>query len=1089
MHTTKFIICALFITNLAMADDTEIYGTSEIDEDNRVNSNVLFIMDTSGSMGGEVKVTQKPYDTHQSYSGSYYTDDIYNSLNDGKKDGHKRSAFTHSESYDCDTTLTEIDKIGRVLGEFYQNKNGWKKLKDGSDNTIRCDSGETLWLYSGNYLNWHHDKDNTTTSTRMEVVVDVVKDLTHSLNNINFGLMRFDQYSNGGMIDVPIEDIATSGEKIRNKLDSYYPYGGTPLEESMYEATLYYRGDKMDYGDNSYPNQSHADARVSPTSNTYLSPVDATCQKNHIILLTDGEPTNDTGANKEIKDYIADSLLPSGLSKSCSGDGECMDELAYWLNNTDQSSSFVGKQAVTTYTIGGFGLDEGVDLLKRTAHFGGGKYFEANDTSELAAALESIFMDILATDSTFTAPSVSVNSFKSSEHTEQLYYALFRPSENIQWGGNLKKYRLDDDGQIVDANGAIAINDDTGFFNDDTFDYWNQSAIADGDDVTLGGFANLLQAQNRRLFSDTSFGSLASFASASSRETFSMEGYSLDEFINVQNWAIGFDVDDTDADNDTTDSRHSIGDPLHSEPLVITYGGNAEKRDASIFFGTNEGFIHALDADTGEEEFAFIPTSLHSNLIEYYNNTTAAKDKPYGMDGAITSWMYDVNNNNVILNSSGNVEPGEHVYIYTGMRRGGRNYYGLDVTNRDNPKLLFKIEGGAGDFEKLGQSWARATVAKVKYNGESRFVLLFSGGYDTNQDGNDTKEADTFGNAVYMVDATTGKRLWWASNSGANENISEMTNSMPASISAIDITGDGHINYFYAADMGGRVFRFDINNNNKGIDFAQGGMIASLAGSDKSNNRRFYNKPNVALVKDKQLGDYLTIAIGSGHRAHPIFTTEVENRFYVIKDFFPYGKPASYQVTSEAAQNKISLNPGEYANANLVYNATNMMKGAEASADMKSIMAHGGGWYITLDTPGEKILAHSTTSAGAILFTSFSPTGNASANCGPDTGMSSLYALDQTSATAVMDLDGDGDIDSDDAKSNLAHSGIAPTPVIIYRKNGEKTIAIGTETRSDSRFEQSEPCEEGKECVNVPSDCDVNNCYVTPVYWRENDTP
>ena len=49
-------------------------------------------------------------------------------------------------------------------------------------------------------------------------------------------------------------------------------------------------------------------------------------------------------------------------------------------------------------------------------------------------------------------------------------------------------------------------------------------------------------------------------------------------------------------------------------------------------------------------------------------------------------------------------DSGDHVYLYTGMRRGGSNYYALDVTDRNNPELLWTIQGGSGDFAELGQS-------------------------------------------------------------------------------------------------------------------------------------------------------------------------------------------------------------------------------------------------------------------------------------------------------------------------------------------------------------------------------------------------
>ena len=345
-----------------------------------------------------------------------------------------------------------------------------------------------------------------------------------------------------------------------------------------------------------------------------------------------------------------------------------------------------------------------------------------------------------------------------------------------------------------------------------------------------------------------------------------------------------------------------------------------------------------------------------------------------------------------------------------------------------------------------------------------------------------------------MVDAKTGELLWTASNEDANLNISNMTNSMPASLSAIDITGEGNVDYLFAADTGGRVFRIDINQNNAGeSDFATGGVIASLSGTSAANNRRFYNKPNVSLVKDKQNGDHLTIAIGSGHRAHPIFNKAIEDRFYVIKDFNPYNTPTTYTTKTEAPTTTTSLGDGESPNPAKLYNATALMTQGDTAftTSMQQLMSKGGGWYVTFNNEGEKVLSESTTFSGAIIFTTFSPSNGTAVGCGPDTGQSRTYALNQQNAMAAIDLDGDGDLDANDTSVTLTQSGIAPRPVVIYRPDGGKTIAIGTENIEDDRFNDDLPdpdCEEKGTCPEKEPKCSKHNCYVIPKYWRQNET-
>jgi type IV pilus assembly protein PilY1 len=1101
MNKIGLILSALCFSAFSLADDTEIYSVSSIDAKNRVNSNVLFIMDTSGSMGGIVR-TGPAFNPAVTYDGDYPEDHVYFNKSIGPNDGHISSALETLRSYDCNNIIPTLNSVGKAQGKFLQlraDDRWWYRFQRGNDLPIRCDAGNYYWVYTGKYMNWYHNNDNTTDKTRLETVVEVLNDLTLSLDNINLGLMRFDSNSHGGMIDVPVIDVTISGQLIRDKLETYTANGGTPLAESMHEATRYYRGETWGYGATSAPNHSIS---TSLTGKKYKSPIESECQKNHVILLTDGQPDGDDESNSTIKNLISNMPLPAELDKNC-GDNDsdyCLDEMAYWMKKTDHADGKEGIQDLTTYTIGGFNLTEGVDTLTRAANFGGGRYYPADDTTGLIDALDAIFLDILATDSTFTAPAVSVNAFNASEHRDELFYALFRPADNVKWAGNLKKYKLLGDGFVVGKDPSVpAISTATGFFNESISDYWNTSNEPDGKNVQLGGMANKLTGSpsERNILSNkdnTDDQILRSYTATGTDSVANKTSFDITtdaDFTKVHNWSMGQDLYDMDGDNDYTESRQSIGDPLHSEPVIATYGGTEEVPISTIFFGTNEGFLHGLDTETGEELFSFIPKKLHSIQKIYYENTAAAKAKPYGMDGPITTWFKDVNKNN-LLYSGAKKDPDEHIYLYAGMRRGGNNYYALDVSDRTTPTMKFMIEGGTGDFSQLGQTWSKMTPAKVKFGTEEKVVLFFSGGYDTNQDSNTIPQDDSVGNAIYMVDASTGDLLWWASNLAADLNIATMTNSIPASISAVDITGDGFINYLFAADTGGRVFRIDINQTNTGkTNFALGGEIASLAGSDADNNRRFYNKPNVALVKDKQLGDYLTISIGSGYRAHPILTTNVNNRFYVIKDLNPYEPPATYTSKSEAPLDQVTLGEAEIANPHLLYNASSLMSEGEIALtpDMQIIMSTGGGWYVEMKTKGEKVLSESTTFSGAVIFTTFAPS-IVGGRCGTNTGTSRTYALSQKLAMAAVDLNGDGETNSDDASKILAHSGIAPRPVVIYRKGGGKSIAIGTETIDDNRFKSNAaaPCVEPCEPVAVPtSKCDAANCYVTPIYWRQNN--
>ena len=743
----KYTHIALLLSAAAIncsADDTEIYGTAGNTSTNSAKPNVIFIMDTSGSMDANV-INRGTYSSSTSYTGDFKSDHVYSSLGQDASDGHIATALEQTDSTDCEGIRTTLSVNGKANGNFQQRRNGqWKSLNDDSDNKIRCDQGGNIWLYTGNYMNWYINWASNgginTGKDRLETVVDVVKNMTDALSDVNMGLMRFDRGQSpwgdsgygGGYVDVAVEDISTAKTKIKQKLDTYNHAGGTPLTEVMYEAARYYRGEAPLFGNSSVPGTSVSDSK---TGVNYKTPITAQCQKNHIILFTDGEPSVDSEVNDEVQTLIAgmDFTDYPNLNKSCSGDGGCLDELTHWLFKADQSDDFSDDQPIITYTIGGFDLDSATLLLDSAATHGGGSFFQANNTNGLTSVLTEIFTEILAVDTTFTAPAVSVNAFNASEHRDDLFYALFRPENNVKWGGNLKRYKIHDgvvkayrtDGATKSLGNAIDI--DTGYFHLDSFDLWNGTNVPDGKNVTNGGMANALPS-TRTIYSNNSSGNLDSFEDLATASSFNMTSAEFSSSL-IKDWVKGVDVKDSDVDGNRQDSRDSIGDPLHSEPVIITYGGTDDSPDSTIFFGTNEGFIHAVNTETGVEEFAFLPYELHDIQNTYYENTASVANKPYGMDGSLTTWFKDLNGNNVLYGTPGSLDTGDHAYLYAGMRRGGRSYYGLDITNRNNPDMLFKITGGeTSGFDRLGQTWAKMTVAKVMWDGSSRHVLFFSGG-------------------------------------------------------------------------------------------------------------------------------------------------------------------------------------------------------------------------------------------------------------------------------------------------------------------------------------------------------------------------
>lgn len=1086
-------VLSLLLSGPALAEDIEVYVGGNLGQQ-VAKPNILFLIDTSGSMDSQL-ITQADYDPARDYStGSnacFDKDRIYFLRSGGQVVTNCSSRNWLEPTYNlCETSHNALAASGFFTDRFtgwrnnhwngtlmrqnyvecrsdtgshgqtsgdpkiYANgayniafSNAWTSDPNQEMNWADNTYSRTHTLFTGNFLNYVRTESPSVVKTRLQVVKSVVGDLVDSIAGVKVGLMRL-RDREGGSIEYAINDVETARTDFKNILNSWTAHGFTPLSEQLYEALRYYRGEGVVYG-----GAGTLDARDPSNANRYQSPIEHQCQQNFVITLSDGRPTSDWGVNNTVP------LLPGFQSATgktqCANDhgsnnAKCLDELAMYMANVDQDPGIAGNQYINTYTIG-FNLD--LSLLKDTAAAGNGKYFVADDTVGLAQAFTQILTEIIAVNSTFTVPAVSVNAFNRSTHSNDIYFSLFKPDEGPSWNGNVKKFRLEkingsSELEIVDSTNSRAIDPVTGFFEQGATSFWTPAAQApDGGDVILGGVVSQLPTQ-RKIYTYTGTSTPANVQlsaapnalhennSRLTKDLLGISGQTDTYREQLLRWARG--LEPTGAL-----PLKAIGDPLHSSPLLIQYSAssNHSNADSTLFFGTNQGYLHAVSATTGVEQFAFVPQELLKNLPILYTNQ-GGDPRPYGLDGELSAWVNDVDRD-------GNIEAneGDHVYLYIGMRRGGNDYYALDVTDRNAPKLKWMIAGGEGRFTELGQTWSKPLLRKIKYDNTIKHVLIFGGGYDLNQDTNAVAEADTIGRAVYIVDAETGTRLWFAgaSGSGADLVLPDMTNSIPAAVSAIDVDSDGLVDRLYIGDTAAQIWRFDIDNhgNTGASNLVSGGRFAALNGSGAINNRRFYYSPDVALIIEPGKASYLALLVGSGYRAHPL-NNLIHDRIYMLRDENVYNTPNALSVITE----------------NDLYDTTHNLIG-EGDPNQK-IAAQGAldsaqGWYIRLmeadgSFAGEKVLSKPLIVSGVGLLTSFRPTVNTGPDsCQPSQGNGATYYLNLGNGTPFYNFDGigsDNNLTRNDRKMNLLRGGIPPAPTLIITEDGNAAL-VGPERVPD----------------------------------------
>ena len=768
------------------------------------------------------------------------------------------------------------------------------------------------------------------------------------------------------------------------------------------------------------------------TTHLYTSPITAggICSKLFTVNFLFQVSNQEDGSNQAMQQQLA--VGGMGLSPL---QKEFSDVLA-WMRDTDLADGTIGtvpdldgEQNVTSYFI----VDPSKINSKTTeyAQAGGtGLPLPMDEDPELLiTTLTDLFKQILSVSTTFVAASVPVNVFNRSQVTDNIYLTLFSidPDGRPFWAGNVKKLRIvipadpSLPGYLVDAQGNPAVAAD-GRIKLDALTYWtdpaalpppdpdkNEVAGADGRSIPRGGAGQKVPGYmsgsprtlnglgGRTIYYDAAPNALAPFdinvATATALQP-EFGAIDADESAQLMAYARGLDIDDEDGNKKWDEPRDWImGDALHSRPLALNYGATSgySETNPAIYLavGTNNGMLHMIrntspgGGQSGAEVWAFMPKAAMPNQKALRANAPGA-DHPYAIDGAPVAYFDDSNFN-------GTIEAGEKVILYFGMRRGGKAYYAIDVTDPESPQLLWTLDK-SGDFAELGHTFSTPRIGKVRTASGARPALIFGGGYDMNKDDRTTIGTDdTEGNAIFVVDAETGALIWKARGAGGGSSSTvfehaALVDSIPSTVSIADTDGDTYTDRIVVGDTGGNVWRADLAGSGpadwKLTLLATLGRHATGA-SGKTDDRRFFHRPDLVLSKDG-IGPFDAVLIGAGDRPDPLDAGGVaSNYFYMIKD--------RHVIPGGGVD--MGLEPADLGDVT----DNCLQTGGACAVDLSY------GWQLQMQDIGEKILATPLTIDGHVFFTSYLPNGGSSAGaCAPSEGGGRLWALGLQDARSVV---------------------------------------------------------------------------------------
>ena len=716
--------------------------------------------------------------------------------------------------------------------------------------------------------------------TRMSEVLKVIEKLTASSDltrGANFGLQ---DWSSSAIQRVPISingaatinlsvtpKITVNGVEKTNpdyKGSSWYqPSGGTQLDRAMKEAQSYFNGSN--------------------------SPIDATasCQKNFLIVISDGQ---------------------------------------WWGSQSETiAKSLLATKGIETLVIGfhsGGNQTNYINLAKA-----GGTYPESplfsNNWQQLYETMSAYIRQAISSRLTFSAPVVMPN-ISSGDH---IFQSTFEYKNDHQWKGQLTKFALTATGDVgAQKWEAGALLDQK---SESSRKIWTV-ANSFGVNHSLNNFKTFYAADLGRAFSENS-----------GTNPTTVQTNKLINFVR------GLDAYDEDADNNSTEKRWKLGDIYNSRLIVVgspkarttdkssksdtvayyrysngydnfkkgnTCGGSCLTRKEVVYVGANDGMLHAFDSTTGEELWAFIPPTMLQDLDKMVSVKANKSISIYGVDGSpIAKDIFYDNKWRTVL--------------FSGMGKGGKGYFALDITNPISPTFLFAFEnkasmnliyhwdssgtrtdlGYAGgiaaeyDYSKLGEALSTPIIVAMPDGNSTKWVAVFGAGYNS---GISTK----YGSSIYVVDLEEdGKVLKRIDLADANSSNS-IVNSMPADLVSITPDTTSKANYkgsmVYGADLEGKMWKLNLTNKETLYD------ITSTFNAEASldNDRSVFFQVTPSIASDNKLWNFY----GTGNQQRlQTLSSSINNRIFGIKDSkFPVYEAVNGLTTTAQSSLKNMSTPG-----------------------------------------------------------------------------------------------------------------------------------------------------------------------------------
>ena len=664
-----------------------------------------------------------------------------------------------------------------------------------------------------------------------------------------------------------------------------------------------------------------------------------------------------------------------------------------------------------------------------------GDFFSATNPVEFSDKLMSL-LTALVQRKNGTAAAIATNS-TSLVDTTLIYQAKYDSSD---WSGELIAYKINSDGSVGDVEWTAEDNGSIPAYGSRKIYTW------DGIAGVQFIWANLTATQKSALYSaadgeteETGQDRLNWLRGDQSKEEGQTGGYLrtrsriLGDIVNSDPFVAGatdFGYEDLPSGVD--------GQSSYAE--FLTYKGSLSKM---VYIGSNDGMLHAFDAATGLEKFAYVPGEIFDKLTDLtdpdYTHQYYVDGSPYVGDAYINGgWK------SVLVGTLG---------------AGGRSIFAVNVSDPDNCAVLWEFTD-----EDLGYAIGQPVVARMQ-NG--KWVAIFGNGY----------ESDNYKAFLFVVDLETGVLIRKIdTEAGSSTSLNGL--ATPTLIKDSQKT----VKYVYAGDLLGNLWKFDMTDTDSGQWDA---AFISMDPVTFAETKRPLFKAQSSTGTVQPITAPVVIGEHSQYGYMIFFGT---GKYFETGDDEDLSEQSFYGIWDKADGSYITT-----TDRSALLEQTIIAEGllhSESSDPLRVVSSNAAdwttdlGWFIDLVSPvnsyeGERVVSAPLIRHGRIVFTTLIPSDDP---CSAG-GSSWLMEMDALSGarleSSALDINGDEVIDDNDKVTITIDGeevtvtvsaidsgvGIIKTPAVIaddpveykYSGGSEGGIAVVREKGNEGDDEDPDP--------------------------------